>query len=126
MRPWRAVTYSSETAVVNANTPGLVTPNKHTHEHRCLTLESRMRSAALDRFPSLCALLMLVTLLPLQADAGPPAAEFEAVEPVEELAELTMLALLLLTPPVLALLWLLLFQPSLVLLARCLGPCSRM
>lgn len=69
---------------------------------------------------------MLVTLLPLQTDAGPPAAELEAVEPVEELAELTMLALLLLTPPVLALLWLLLFQPSLVLLARCLGPCSRM
>lgn len=48
---------------------------------------------------------------------------------MEELAELTMLALLLLaalTPPVLALLWLLLFQPSLVLLARCLGLCSRM
>lgn len=58
-----------------------------------------------------------------------PAKELEAVEPVEELAELTMLALLLLaplTPPVLALLWLLLFQPSLVLLARCLGLCSLM
>lgn len=72
---------------------------------------------------------MLATLLPLQADAVPPATELEAVEPVEELAELTMLALLLLaplTPPVLALLWLLLFQPSLVLLARCLGQCSLM
>lgn len=58
-----------------------------------------------------------------------PAMELDAVEPVEELAELTMLALLLLaplTPPVLALLWLLLFQPSLVLLARCLGLCSLM
>lgn len=58
-----------------------------------------------------------------------PATELEAVDPVEELAELTMLALLLLaplTPPVLALLWLLLFQPSLVLLARCLGLCSLM
>lgn len=58
-----------------------------------------------------------------------PATELEAVEPAEELAELTMLPLLLLaalTPPVLALLWLLLFQPSLVLLARCRGPCSLM
>lgn len=53
-----------------------------------------MRSAALDRFPSLCARLML----PLQADAGPPATELEAVDPVEELAELMMLALLLGAP----------------------------
>jgi len=31
-----------------------------------------MRSAALERFPSLWALLMLATLPPLQAEAGPP------------------------------------------------------
>lgn len=37
-----------------------------------LTLESRIRSAALERLPSLWALLMLATLLPLQADAVPP------------------------------------------------------
>ena len=56
-----------------------------------------------------------------------PAIELDAVEPVDELAELTMLALLLLAPLiplVLALLWPLLFQVSLVLLARCLGLCS--
>lgn len=39
-----------------------------------LTLESRIRSAALDRFPSLWALLMLAALPPLQAEAGPPEA----------------------------------------------------
>lgn len=40
-----------------------------------LTLESRIRSAALDRLPSLWALLMLATLLPLQAEAVPPGTE---------------------------------------------------
>ena len=69
-----------------------------------------MRSAALARFPSLWARLMLAVLA------------LEAVEPVVELLVLlTMLALLLLaplTPLVLALLWPLRFQLSLVLLAR--------
>lgn len=37
-----------------------------------LTLESRIRSAALERLPSLWALLMFATLLPLQAEAVPP------------------------------------------------------
>lgn len=74
-------------------------------------------------------MLAALQAAPSQLPGIVPATELEAVEPVEELAELTMLALLLLaplTPPVLALLWLLLFQPSLVLLARCLGLCSLM
>lgn len=55
-----------------------------------------------------------------------PATALDAVEPVEELAELTMLALLLLAPLTPLVLALLLFQLSLVLLARCLGLCSLM
>lgn len=53
-----------------------------------------------------------------------PATALDVVEPVEELAELTMLALLLLAPLTPLVLALLLFQLSLVLLARCLGLCS--
>ena len=79
-----------------------------------------MRSAALDRFPSLWARLMLAVL---QLDVELPV---EPVDPVELLALLTKLALLLLTPLVLALLWPLLFQLSRVLLGRCRGLCSRM
>lgn len=87
---------------------------------RRFTFESRIRSAALaDRLLSLCARLMLA----LEFEA-----EFPTLDPLL-LAELTMLALLLLalalaplTPLVLAQLKLLLFQASLA--GRWRGLCS--
>lgn len=85
---------------------------------RCFTFESRIRSAALaDKLLSLCARLMLA----LEFEA-----EFPTLDPLL-LAELTMLALLLLalaplTPLVLAQLKLLLFQASLT--GRWRGLCS--
>lgn len=86
-----------------------------------------LTSRTVNKNTSPCTTLYLSPIVPPFQGSVSPATELEAVEPVEELVELTMLPLLLLaalTPPVLALLWLLLFQPS--LLARCLGLCSRM